>query len=354
MRSIQKICLIFVLPILFFIALNKCNTEKGTDPDTEINYELDNPFFGVNLAGADFGENNLPGTYNVHYTYPTSDEIDYFTGKGMNIFRLPFRWERLQRSQFAAFNQAELGFIDSFVQYATKKGAWVILDPHNYARYYGEIIGTTGVPVEAFEDFWSRLADHYKHNPKVIFGLMNEPHDMSSELWRDNANAAIAAIRTTGAGNLILVPGNAYSGAHSWTKDWYGTPNSITMLTIVDSLDNYAFEVHQYLDDNSSGGSDECTGPTIGSQRLIEFTNWCRLNNKRAFLGEFGVANNAVCIQAVDDMLNYVDNNLDVWLGWTWWAAGPWWGYSSFSIEPKNGEDKPQMAILEKYIDNNN
>ncbi len=27
-------------------------------------------YTGVNLAGADFGDNNLPGTYNVDYTYP--------------------------------------------------------------------------------------------------------------------------------------------------------------------------------------------------------------------------------------------------------------------------------------------
>ena len=56
---------------------------------------------GVNLAGADFGERDLPGTYDVHYTYPTPQEVDYYVGKGVNAFRIPFRWERLQRSQNA-------------------------------------------------------------------------------------------------------------------------------------------------------------------------------------------------------------------------------------------------------------
>ena len=28
-------------------------------------------YAGVNLSCAEFGQNNLPGTYNVHYTYPT-------------------------------------------------------------------------------------------------------------------------------------------------------------------------------------------------------------------------------------------------------------------------------------------
>src|SRR5688572_819873 len=54
-------------------------------------------YTGVNLAGAEFGDSSLPGVYNTHYTYPRSNEVDYFIGKGMNTFRLPFRWERLQQ-----------------------------------------------------------------------------------------------------------------------------------------------------------------------------------------------------------------------------------------------------------------
>ena len=54
----------------------------------------------------------------------------------MNTFRLPFRWERLQNSQFSAFDTAELGYMDALVNYATTEGAYVILDPHNFQRYY--------------------------------------------------------------------------------------------------------------------------------------------------------------------------------------------------------------------------
>ncbi|MBN2000771.1 cellulase family glycosylhydrolase [candidate division KSB1 bacterium] len=307
-------------------------------------------YAGVNLAGAEFGGNNLPGNYNQHYTYPTRSEVDYFTGKGMNIFRLPFKWERLQHSANEKFNTAELGRLDQFIVYTTSKKAFVILDPHNYARYYGKIIGSDELPVSAFEDFWQKLASHYKDNPFVIFGLMNEPYGMETELWLSDANAAIGAIRSTGAKNLILVPGNAYTGAHSWTSTWYGTPNGTAMLDIVDPGDNYAFEVHQYLDDNSSGTSATCVGPTIGSTRLKNFTNWLRTNDKRGFLGEFGCSTDEKCLAALDDMLEYIDKNADVWLGWAYWAAGPWWGEYMFTIEPKNGTDRPQLAVLIKHI----
>ncbi len=309
-------------------------------------------FAGVNLAGAEFGGNSLPGNYNQHYTYPTKAEVDYFTGKGMNVFRLPFRWERLQPTAYGNLNNTELSRIKNFIDYAITKQAHVILDPHNYARYYGEIIGSNELPADAFGDFWKKVALQFKGNPRVIFGLMNEPHDMTTELWLEGANAAIAAIRSTGAENLILVPGNGWSGAHSWSSSWYGTPNSQVMLNIVDSLDNYAYEVHQYLDSNSSGTSEACVSTTTGADRLKNFTSWLRTHNKKGFLGEFGVAANETCMTALDNMLAYMDENADVWLGWTWWAAGPWWGDYMFSVEPENGQDKPQMAVLEKHLEN--
>lgn len=309
------------------------------------------PYLGVNLAGAEFGEGSLPGTYGTHYIYPTTAEVDYFLGKGMNTFRLPFRWERLQYGPFGSLNSAELDRLDAFVSYATGRGATVILDPHNYARYYGNVIGESQVPASAFADFWSRLAERYRGNDRVVFGLMNEPHSMSTELWRDNANAAIQAIRATGATNLILVPGNAWTGAHSWEQNWYGTPNAVAMLGIVDPGNHYAFEVHQYMDGNSSGQSDSCVSTTIGAERLVAFTNWLRQHGKKGFLGEFAGGRNETCYAALDTMLDYLDANDDVWLGWTYWAAGPWWGEYIFTLEPDSqGNDRPQMVPLSQHF----
>lgn len=305
---------------------------------------------GTNLAGADFGDSVLPGTFGRDYTYPDAGEVDTFMAKGMRVFRLPFRWERLQQAQLAEFDADEQARMDTVVNYATGKGAYVLLDPHNFARYFGNIIGQSVVPVTAFTDFWSRLAAHYRNNDRVIFGLMNEPNTMSSELWVSDANAAITAIRASGATNLILVPGNAWTGAASWGENWYGTPNAIAMLSIKDSGNNYAYEVHQYLDSDGSGTQDACVSATIGSQRMAFLTNWLRNYHKHAFLGEFGASSNATCLAALDDLLTYLDKNSDVFLGWTYWAAGPWWGDYFMSIEPNNGADRPQMTVLSRHL----
>jgi endoglucanase len=306
---------------------------------------------GVNLIGPDFGP-ELPGVYGETFIYPTTDEMDYFVGKGMRVFRLPFRWERLQSVQFAEFETAEQARLDKFVNDATRRGAYVIIDPHNGARYYGDIVGETEVPAAAFADLWSRLAERYRDNSLVIFALMNEPFNMPTELWVADANAAIQAIRATGAANLILVSGNHYTGAHSWGLDGYGTPNAIAMLAITDPGDNYAYEVHQYMDIDSSAGHETCVSSTIGSERMAFFTDWLYANNKRGFLTEFGSGTDDICLAALDDILTHLDENSDVYLGWTYWAAGPWWpaDYTSMSLEPTDGMDRPQMAILGRHL----
>lgn len=45
---------------------------------------------------------------------------------------------------------------------------------------------------------------------------MNDPHDMPTSLVLLNDQAAIDDIRKSGARQLILAPGNGYTGGHSW------------------------------------------------------------------------------------------------------------------------------------------
>jgi hypothetical protein len=134
------------------------------------------------------------------------------------------------------------------------------------------------------------------------------------------------------------------------------------MLNIVDPGNNYVFEVHQYLDSNSSGASTNIVNADIGVTRLTAFTAWLRANSKRGFLGEFAVANstiggtaNLIGDEALTNMLSYIAANSDVWEGWAWWAAGPWWGNYMFTLEPTNlgapnEVDQAAMAILRSFI----
>jgi endoglucanase len=314
---------------------------------------------GVNIASAEFGEGNLPGIYEQDYIYPSAGDVDVLLERGFNVFRLPFRWERLQPVVNGDFDPVELARLDTLVRYITKHRAKVLLDPHNYARYFNQVVGVD-IPASALGDFWARLAHLFRHDSRVLFGVMNEPNSMPTEVWLDDANVAIAAIRDAGASNLVLVPGNAWTGAWSWDNSWYGTPNARAMLGIVDPGNNFAFDVHQYFDGNNSGTyaapalpgtTSPCESTIIGSLRVALFTTWLRETGNRGFLGEFGAPDEPTCLAAMGNLLEMLDANSDVFLGWTYWAAGPWWGDYPLSVQPNDdGTDKPQMAVLRPFL----
>jgi len=305
------------------------------------------PFTGTNLSGGEFcnPQPGKPPVYGKNFIFPSAAEFSYFASKGMNVFRIPFRWETLQPALKQPLVPAEVAHLKDVVRDGTSKGLTILLDPHNYARYYGGVIGGPKVSDEAFADFWRRLATEFKGNPRVWFGLMNEPHDLPTPDWFAAAQAAITAIRGAGAKNLILVPGNGWDGAHSWVQ-----AGNDLLLKLHDPDNHFIFEAHQYLDTNNSGTRPGVVSATIGSERLRAFTEWLRRNHRRAFLGEFGAGAGATAKAAVNDMLTYMENSRDVWAGFTWWSAGPWWGNYMFSIEPDKGVDKPQMAWLIPHL----
>lgn len=307
---------------------------------------------GVNMAGAEFKSGAKPGVLFKDYIYPRKDDLNYFMDKGVNVFRLPILWERLQSEPYKKLDQQHLKRIDEVVETASKRHAYVIIDVHNYARYYGQVIGTEEVPDSVLADLWIKLATRYKNNEYVIFGLMNEPNKILATQWKSAADASILAIRETGATNLILIPGTRWSGAHSWFHGKPGQSNAEILSDINDPANNFAIEAHQYLDQDFSGTHAECRNEQIGVKTLEKFTSWLRENDYRGFLGEFGAANNETCMIALENMLEHMDQNADVWLGWSYWAAGSWWGNNyPFNIHPtKDGKDRPQMKILQKHM----
>ena len=301
---------------------------------------------GVNLPSGSFGDSgDLRGR---DYTYPTTSDIDYLANKGFKSLRLAFLARRVLKATGSGdFVPAEdLKLIEELVGHAAQRDMTVVLDMHDYGLTgSGKLIGRDPGSEEEFAAQWRTIAKAFAGQPNVVFGLMNEPNRQSAAEWLKGANAAVAAIREAGADQLVLVPGSYWDGAHSWTS----TDNADVMWGFQDPGNNFAFEVHQYLDRDSSGTHKTVT-PGAGSTRLADFTAWARKKGVRGFLGEFGWAANEPAQKEGHALLCYMSRNQDVWLGWSYWAAGPWWGDYMYSIQPSGGAEKPQMAILEKFL----
>jgi len=327
----------------------------ATAPAPAASYNSSGYFPGVNLAVAEFGKGD---EINKNYAYPPDTEFTYFKNKGFKIIRIPFKWERIQPQSLGDLREQDLGQLDRCVATARALGLVVLLDVHNYGGRSidgkGALVGVDPQLTNAeFNDLWTKLANHYKDNPLVWFGLMNEPHKQNAQVNADTMQAAVNAIRATGAKNRILVPGTAWTGAHSWIK----SGNGAALVNFKDPGDNFAFEVHQYLDKDSSGTHPEAV-PGIGEKCLVDFTTWAKEHHFKAFLGEFGWDGNPANTQANiegDAILSYMDQNKDVWMGYTYWAAGPWWNKYMYSVEPDGLKqdapvDKNQLPILVKHL----
>jgi endoglucanase len=301
---------------------------------------------GINLAIGEFGSHGT--VLGKDYRYPEPGEMDYYLDKGLILFRIPFLASRVLDLESGAKPQltSDIVYLVALIEHAGERGAYVILDMHDYGRIPpAGLIGRDEGASELFAAAWAVIAERMKVYPNVIIGLMNEPYVQTPEEWLAGANAAIASIRNTGARQMILVPGTRWSGAHSWIR----SGNARVMTGVEDPIDNYAIEVHQYFDWDSSGTSPYVI-PGVGRSRLAAFTEWARKNGLRAVLGEFGWADNSLAHTEGENALAFMSENRDVWIGFTYWAGGPWWGDYIFSIEPKNGEDRPQMKILQQYM----
>ncbi|RXZ36047.1 glycoside hydrolase family 5 protein [Oxalobacteraceae bacterium CAVE-383] len=310
------------------------------------------PLVGVNLAGAEFASEKLPGTIFKDYVYPDPADMRHFRELGMNTFRLPFLWERVQPQLSGELDAGEVKRIADTVAAATAMDACVILDVHNFGQYRGQPIGSPEVPREAFVDLWLRLLAAFPDRAHVAFGLMNEPAHMTVADWAATAQQTLSALRKKenakgkSASHLVLVPGGGWSGAHSWQgKDRGGVANAEAFRAVRDPADNYLIEVHQYGDSNFSGTQTECIDPARLRKVMADMTQWAKASNQRLFLGEFGVAANDRCLQVLKEIIDGAGDRT-AWGGWTYWAAGKWLGTYPFSIQPEAGGDKPQMAIL--------
>ena len=138
--------------------------------------------------------------------------MSHFVKDGhMNMFRLPTSWQYVTGGVLGGkLNAANLAEYDKLVQGCLITGAYCIIDIHNYARWNGGIIGQGGPTNAQFANLWSQIATKYASQSRVVFGIMNEPHDIPDIVaWATSVQTAVTAIRQAGATiQMCLLPGN--------------------------------------------------------------------------------------------------------------------------------------------------
>jgi endoglucanase len=301
---------------------------------------------GLNLYGA-----FQNGFSDQSWTFPTPSELDYYKSKGLNSFRVPLLWENLQPQLFSPLNPAYLTAMDRFVSECKARGqrvSFTFINQGVYPANGGDPIGSPQVPDTAFYDVWTKLALHYRDEPTVwAYDLINEP--FADQQWETHAQSAINAIRTVDPAKPIIVMPRQES-ALSWDVLFSGYQ---------DPANNLVYEAHIYFDHNSHGDyqgtyDQEGAYPAIGVDRITPFVLWCKLHAVHCIVGEYGVPGEPTggestfdlrWLVVLDKFLSYLDR---AGMSADYWSAGPYGDVNS--VEPVDGQIRPQMAVLEHHL----
>ncbi|HUA37304.1 MAG TPA: cellulase family glycosylhydrolase [Candidatus Sulfopaludibacter sp.] len=182
----------------------------------------------------------------------------------VNLIRLPLaqdRWFGKMKDQHDG-GAAYRAVVDHLVDTCAAAHVYIDLDLHwsDCGKWVnaGGRLGQHNMPDPLSIVFWHDVATRYKNHPNVIFGLYNEPHDVSWGVWRNGGMAddkppdwnpdqtrtrydsvgmqqLYDAVRATGAQNVVTVAGLDWGFDLSGVLDGHAITGT-----------NYVYETHPY------------------------------------------------------------------------------------------------------------
>lgn len=153
--------------------------------------------------------------------------VEMFDAWNCNVIRLPVQPKYWNNGSIDdgknLTKEAYREKIDAMVKAAQVRGKYVILDCHTYV-----------CPRQETLDFWLEICDIYGNNPAVLFNLLNEPHGIDWETWRNGGTQGnepaighqtlVEAIRDKGAKNILV------AGGTNWAYDISGVVNGYALI----------------------------------------------------------------------------------------------------------------------------
>jgi endoglucanase len=224
-----------------------------------------------------------------------------------------------------------------------------MVDIHNFARWNGGIIGQGGPTDDQFVSLWTQLATKYKNSTKVVFELMNEPHDLDITLWAATCQKVVTAIRNTGAtSQMILLPGTNFDSAATLVSS--GSAAALMAITNPDgSTTGLLLDVHKYLDEDNSGTHAACTTDNTAAFQTV--ADFLRQSGRRALVTETGASSDSTCLTAFCAQNAFINANSDVYVGLVAWAAGSFSTSYILSLTPtKSGNSYVDNTLAKQCV----
>ena len=153
---------------------------------------------GVNLGNA--LEAPKEGDWGI-----TLEEADFklIHEAGFNSVRVPIRWSS-HAAEGAPYtiDAAFFSRIDWIIQHAFANGLAVVINMH----HYDELYVAPDKHTERLLGMWQQIAQHYQQQPAdLYFEPLNEPNNMSTDVWNDLLSKAVTTIRATNPTRPLII-----------------------------------------------------------------------------------------------------------------------------------------------------
>jgi len=108
------------------------------------------------------------------------------------------------------------------IDYAENKGIYVFLTPAMLNKEY------ISEPNKEFQEFMVSLAEKFKNNNNIIYGIVNEIGNLPESSWYDEQLEAILAIRVVNPDSIVAISGRYFNRNFSYFRNHpYSLPNLI-------------------------------------------------------------------------------------------------------------------------------
>ncbi len=193
----------------------------------------------------------------IQFTKYTRVDFENIKSLGCDVIRLPINLHAMsQGAPDYTLSPLFFEFLDQAVSWAEDLEMHLILDNHTF----DPMVGTDPNVGEILKAVWTQMAAHYQGNSEYIYyEILNEPHDISDELWNSIQQDVVAAIREIDSKHFIIV------GPANWNSFY----NLDSMLVYEDEKLIYTFHFYEPFIFTHQGAT--WTTPSLGPLSGVPF-----------------------------------------------------------------------------------
>lgn len=226
--------------------------------------------------------------------------------------------------------------MQGFVDAGLKSGLTVILDYHDTDNKCSTSFDAC---LPKLESFWKQVGLQYRAYPdKLVFEIMNEPHDpLSEDTWNAAQRRLLAVIRSSNPNRTVIVSPTGYSAIGK--LQFLNLPADRNIVATVHYYEPRSFTMQFKPATDRSGQPVFVTWGAAGDRQKMsmDFDRakvWSAAHRLPIFIGEFGVwdtvpvASRATYLRAV---VNAAEQRGFSWANWQY-------RYDFRAFDPKTGQ----------------